>query len=217
MKKLLLLLLSVLIAPLIVCAQHQRARIAQPKTVLVQLGSQQNRMKYFQGKTESKMYGLLVKETDTIMKVTINDFKDHFNFCPVYYFYDTNYALIAAKKFDGVLLDENRNPVQSPVIAEADTNYLIVYFGTRTSDMSSKSKAAPASNASAKGLVVLDYRFKNMPRKFPRFIRTYDAIYKRHDPKYNFTSDHFDMGYRESAKRFNEYLMSYYLPKKGNK
>ncbi len=99
-----------------------------PSAVLVQLPSERNRLEAFQ-KHKYNVPNTVAEERDKIFAVTIADFRDHFDYCPVYYFMDTNVDAVINKQFNGVLLDTNLKPAQNIIINSSSSKYLVVYYG----------------------------------------------------------------------------------------
>jgi hypothetical protein len=77
---------------------HEHKFEFRPKALLVQLRSEQSRIQYFETQNDQQNKEQVTKEDAKVRRVMINDFKDHFTFCPVYYFIDTNAKLIKEQK-----------------------------------------------------------------------------------------------------------------------
>src|SRR5690606_27442160 len=99
------------------------------------------------------------------------------SYCPVHYYYDTNYHLILQNKFDGVLLNAEGTPAANIVLTPNDTDYRIVYFGPVTSKNNS-------ATTMGKGLIVTDHK-GNILNQFLR--GEYFDVF-RPDPRYSYTS-----------------------------
>ncbi len=69
------------------------------------------------------------KDAREVVSRMILDFRVHFNYCPVYYYVDTNIELIRKKQYDGILLNEDLTPAKNALINRAGNDYYIVYFG----------------------------------------------------------------------------------------
>ena len=164
------------------------------KAVLVQLSSEQNRTDYFQKKGDSKDVKEIVNEAKKVNKVTMLDFKDHFTYCPVYFYIDTNRELIKNKHFEGVLLDAKGMPVKDAVINPSTSDYIIAYYGYSGNDNS----AAPDHA----GLVILNDQLKQIYFLF----RNKDFDLSK-DPlmiaRYSYSSARYDIGYKPFATRLN--------------
>lgn len=109
-----------------VVAQTARP-IRQPEAILVLLPSQQNRLRVLQRSGDKKREEQLTKDLQKIYIAIRNDFRDHFSFCPVYYFMDTNIALVKQHRFKGIILDSNGEPVAEKKLD--GRAFQIVYYG----------------------------------------------------------------------------------------
>ena len=91
--------------------------------ILVRLKTYHNILKAYEGKDESR-YNVIVAKRDRENQELIDAFESKWVLCPVYYFYSNNSKQIKEKKFSGVLLNGNLEPVDSlPLL---NNNYLIV-------------------------------------------------------------------------------------------
>lgn len=187
---------------------HRAKLKYQPKVVLVQLRSENRKIEYVT-KHNPNLLPRIKKEAAKIREVTINDFKDRFTFCPVYYFIDTNADLIKERKFAGVLLDTAGKPVSNPIRNPLDTNYVIVYYGYPNHSL--PAPGTPAYNhenapkdAMGKGLIILDYKY----RQIDYYYRLeYWLLFSPPNRKYGFNSKKYDMDYFPFARWYNRALM----------
>src|SRR5690606_27232148 len=171
---------------------------SKPKAILVQLRSEHKRISYLQETRQRKKVNEMKREAEVVAKVMINDFEDNFSFCPVYYYYDTNYHLILQNKFDGVLMNAEGMPATDIVLSGTDKDYWIAYFGALASQSNNSSLG--------KGLILTDSQGKNIDQ----FWRgEYFDIF-RPDPKYSYTSKKYDLRYLKSAQKLNDKLKEKY-------
>lgn len=137
------------------------------------------------------------------------DFTDHFDFCPVYFFMDTDIDKIKAKQFAGVVFDTNGVVVKNPQL----TTYYITYFGYPQEDKHSYFVTREANYrygngmTIGSGLVVMDENFVQGHPPFPYFIFKLDYwdLFKGKKVKaYSFESKKYDMEYYPLARGLNE-------------
>jgi hypothetical protein len=181
MKMVVLIILAAII-PAIGCHAQMM------KAILVQLNSEQNRVKYFTSHGQNTDAVRVQREASIIMKKTIADFRDNFKCCPVYFFIDTNVSLVKNKQFENVLLGFDLKPIQEPVITAADTNYFVTYYG-----LPEENGVAP----NRKGCVLLNYKFEQVYYR----LRNSEV-----DQKYAIASGKYDMIYRPIARQLNRLL-----------
>lgn len=96
--------------------------------VLVQLRAESHRIDEL---TRAKQYALVEevkKDREKVNQATINDFTDHFDYCPVYYFMDTNYEKIKEKQFAGILINADGSSISNYVVNN-NNHYLIASYG----------------------------------------------------------------------------------------
>lgn len=106
---------------------QQKKPIRQPELILVNLSTEQNRRAALVRANDEKGLEKLNRDVQAVYLAIRNDFRDHFTFCPVYYFLDTNIARVKAQKHDSVLLGEDGNYVPASVME--GKNYQIVSYG----------------------------------------------------------------------------------------
>jgi len=109
------------------CRAQAGGTVKQPEVILVQLSTGQNMREALvkQGRTaEAAQFN---KEISAVYRVIRNDFRDHFHFCPVYYFMDTNLELVRSHRLDGILIGPDGNVVKADVVQGKEL--LIAYYG----------------------------------------------------------------------------------------
>jgi len=102
---------------------------SKPIALLVQLRTEHNMIAAMMRDKRYKQLNIAIHDAIAVRTAMINDFKDRFDECPVYFYMDTNAYLVKEKKFAGILLDTNLNPVKHIIIDSTTTNYLIAYYG----------------------------------------------------------------------------------------
>lgn len=110
----------------LIVRQRAHANELPPKFILIQLSSFQNKMEYYKKTRQAGKLAGLKKDADVFNKKMIADYTDNFTICPIYFFADTNFMDIKAKKFDGLVMDKDLRPVKNFKVT--DTNYCILTF-----------------------------------------------------------------------------------------
>lgn len=184
-----------------------------PQAILVQLSSQQSRLKHL--KPGSKAYNRIAQEGEKINGVTMLDFKDHYSFCPVYFYMDTDIYKIKAKQFAGVVFDTNGIALTAPRFS----SYYIVYFGYPEDDKHSHFAVREANYrygnglTMGRGLVVEDGDMVQTHQPFPYFICKLDYWDLFKGPKvkaYSYESKKYDMEYYPLAKELSEEFKEFF-------
>lgn len=122
LRRIIIIILTLL--PWALKAQH---RVDQPEILLVQLSTEQNRRTMLHRSTNPKLLEQLNRDMSTIYRVIRNDFRDHFTFCPVYYFLDTDLVAVRAGHYTNVILDSAGHTVHPSVLD--GKNVLIAVYG----------------------------------------------------------------------------------------
>ncbi|MBS1587643.1 MAG: hypothetical protein JSS82_19070 [Bacteroidetes bacterium] len=185
----------------------------KPKAILVELRSQQKRIEYLENSNRSNEVEQLVKDIDDANRAMVNDFKDHFKFCPVYFIVDTNVNRVVAKQYDGILLDINMQPVRADVMNKAGDDFFIVYFGMpmrEKAGMHTEQEVPRSQNG--QGLVVIDHNGKQLLSPFQFYYynnRRYYGV-SRGNPQYNFASKKYNIEYYALAADLSGGLHEFY-------
>jgi len=172
-----------------------------PSAVLVQLKAERNRINALIKAKEYNALETFKKDVNGVMMATIRDFWDHFDYCPVYYYIDTNFDAVINRKFKGVLLDEHLSIVHNPLINDSSNTHIIVYFGDPTWQTKKRywdtTKAANAgSHPNGRGLIINDYSMRQI-----NYLYTIDYDF------FNFRKIRNKNLYRYSSRKFNlEYI-----------
>lgn len=189
-----------------------------PSAILVQLKSEKNKIVAMTKAKDYKNLALVKKDAFRIQKATINDFKDHITYCPVYYYMDTNAEKVIAGDFGGVLFTADSSPVLASAAGLQDKKYIIVFYGYPVTQ-SHRKKVVPDSIAKlpqteapyGKGLVInnskmeqISYLYKfdyeNYLFKKPK-SRKYIAVSKVFDMEYFPTASVLDMKLHKNQNR----------------
>ncbi len=182
-----------------------------PVTVLVQLQTEQNRINAL---IKSKRYtDLEVFRTDvkSAMLATLNDFWNHFDYCPVYYYLDTNIDAVLDRRFNGVLLDEHLAPVANLNLTDTSTNYLIVYYGhpvwqSNKRKWDTTKLATMGGNPNGRGLVICDYKMRQVHYLYNLDFDFFNYNSKRNKNPFKYVSKKFKIEYLPFAAELNRKL-----------
>jgi hypothetical protein len=207
MKKITCLIVLCFVAALKLHAQR-------PSAILVMLNAEKNKINYYNGLGQTEMANEVRSEVETVMNVTISDFTDHFSYSPIYYFMDTNLALVKEKKFDGILFDNKRRIFESSPVKPCDSSILIAYYGMPPVEFVDEGHLSRDKNTYinpgylGKGLVILGHNFKKLP-KSDRLHYTYR--YESWVPKgiktnYSYTSPKSNITYVSIAEKLQKLL-----------
>jgi hypothetical protein len=180
--------------------QSPRHNYVSPKAILVQLRSEQRKLTYLVNAPEKA--AVLARDAAAIRRATINDFRDHFIYCPVYFYIDTNADKIKAKQLDNVLFTADGTML--PHVQLQD--YYIVYYGHPQDPVGSKYKH-DNGDVLGNGLVVLDENYKQTQQPFPYYV--WKLVYSnigKWDTTYAYKSKEYDIEYYHLATTFSREL-----------
>ena len=162
-----------------------------PKVLVVVLSSQQNKITHYETKGEGDNANMIRKEAEQVMLCTINDFTDNFSVYPVYYVIDTNLTLLRAKKFQGILLDKDRNVINGKKLDTTDF-YMIVRYIYKGENVTSE-------------MMIWGPNFEKV-KKYPESLAENQLKDRRVSDKYNFTSRNFNISYKACAEALEDLL-----------
>ena len=185
-----------------------------PDAVLVELKTGQSRLNALRTDKKYKQLDEAKIAVAGANDAMIRDFKDHFNYCPVYYFADTNQKFILKKEFDGILSDADGTTAVNTTINAASKDYVIVYYGYPTEQKrnqkvitDSTRYASTAGEPMGKGLIITNDKMQQIAYLYNM---GYDALYMRSMRKdqkiYAYSSKHFNIDYFPFADDFNKKL-----------
>jgi hypothetical protein len=121
-------------------------------------------------------------DVEEVMKRTIRDWSRYFDYCPVYFFYDTSAEGVKEKAWSTVLLDSNRRLIGQPVLGADDTDFYIAYYGSPIPQPEIVKSNGPEFMGSSavehygddptalfrEVLLVCDHKFRLLPARMPR-------------------------------------------------
>jgi hypothetical protein len=173
----------------------------QPSAVLVQLRTGERLLRHLEKGNNARRVAIVKADVDRIQKITVADFTTNFEFCPVYFFYDTSWSRIVNKEFEGVLLDRELREVHNLDSLINDTTYFIMTYGEEEGDREFKKQT----------LLANDYKGRQLSHRLPykpyrNFASKYYGYYKR----YSYVSKDFYLEYRGYAKAYNSTLHWFY-------
>lgn len=188
-----------------------------PKMILVQIFTYQRRIEYYSKLRKTDKIRQIQVDAENMTKKIIMDFTDNFSFCPVYYYMDTNAHLVQEKKYDGVLLDNNLQPVH----VTPDKTTQIILFGYPIA-MAGDLKSSKTNNdiydsdyvvgEGKQRLVVYDINFKKIARPLPNGSNNiYGGKMEKAPEEYMYKSPAFDIYYKPYAKHLNEKMLLFYV------
>jgi len=201
---------------------HARPNEQPPKAILVELPTETNRIAYFTKKGQLNKVKVLQDANYKVSHVMVDDFRDNFSFCPVYFFYDSCTEQVRGMQFQGVLLDDKLAPAKNIILNNSDTNYFIVYYGTETMEELPAGAKVDIYNTSNTGstmsnLFALSYDFKKLRYGLPDKPRGNSFSKNTYIPKYSYESGEFAISYIPLANRYSLTLAKYYSPRKHKK
>ena len=194
--------------------RHARKNEPAPGAILVQLPTYQRRIDYLQRPKDSAKLQQVKRDADSMQAKMVLDFSDNIDYCPVYFFYDSDIEKIKNKQLNGVLLNSNLRPVQPSSVTAIGKNYFIVLFGLvyeETTGESEGSLSAGQSVASSKQrLQVYDSDYQKVKKPLPSGTNNVWAKPKRDISAYQYESPLFNIYYHPYAARFNAKLHVFY-------
>lgn len=195
----------------------QLYRASPPKAVFVQLFTYPRRVAFYKRAKRPDDLKRFQHEAHAAAMLIVKDFNENFDYCPVYYYYDTNARFIREKKFTGYLLDKDLTPVTTSPVKPADTNFLIVmnsllmsedFLPERQGGDVDILSASDNVNSNKPRIVVYDHKFRQLPRNT---VRTAKGIGERKSTKrYAYKSQAFNISYTGKAATLNSNFYSFF-------
>jgi hypothetical protein len=184
-----------------------------PSVILVKLSAETNRINAL---IKAKRFNDLEKfksEAEIVRNVTIADFNDNFNYCPVYYFIDTNMQLIIDGKFEGVLLNKDLSVATNTPLNDSSNMHSIVYYGfpqwqTKKGKWdTTKSSTAEGGKPFGKALVINDPKLRQIYYLYwlDNDFFNFKFMSKKKN-NYKYTSKKFELEYYPFAAELNRKL-----------
>ena len=163
-----------------------------PSALLVMLNSEANRIAKFTPEQRIKDLEAVKKDGAQVIKVTKNDFRDHYHNTPVYYFVDTNIAKVRKRDWAGVVTNDDG----SPATDFPTSNFIIAYYGYPNFH-------TDPDALFRKGLVIADDSMRQL---------TNGSINNRYfgygrNKRYSYESNRFDIDYVPIARRLSKLLV----------
>jgi hypothetical protein len=180
-----------------------------PRALLVQLKTEQNRIKAITAAGDMKAVEAVQNDAKGVSTAMINDFTDNFDYCPVYYFLDINMDQVKSRSFKGVLMNADGSTVDQPVISDTSKNYFVVFYGypeSQSTPIKTASDQANTGQEMHRGLVVNNYKLQQVAFFNKAGYLNFLIGIGKNDKKYRYTSERFDIEYLPSAKQLNEKL-----------
>ena len=194
--------------------RHARKNEPAPGAILVQLPTYQRRIDYLHRPKDSAKLEQVKRDADSMQAKMALDFSDNIDYCPVYFFYDSDIEKVKNKQLDGVLLDSNLRPVQPSSVFAIGKNYFIVLFGLVYEEITGESEgslSAGQSVASSKQrLQVYDRDYQKIKKPLPSGTNNVWAKPKQDISVYQYESPLFNIYYHPYAARFNAKLHVFY-------
>lgn len=171
----------------------------RPDFILVQINTGQRKIERLKRKNETKHLAELLADIDSINNKTVLDFRNNFDFCPVYFFYDTCFRYIVTQDFADRVLDASLKPMRD--FHPVDTNYFVIQFG----------RINNVEEYSQNTLVASDWRGQQLRHPLPY---TYDHALTNatvtRNSEYDYVSKRFDLSYRPEAEAYSLTLKRFY-------
>ena len=171
----------------------------RPDFILVQINTGQRKIERLKKKNETKYLVELLNDIGSVNKNMVADFNKNFDFCPVYFFYDTCTRYIITQDFEGRVMDTSLNVVHN--FHPADTNYFVVQLG----------RINNSEEYSQNTLVASDWRGQQLRHPLPY---TYDHTLTNstvlQNNEYYYMSKRFDLNYRPEAEAYSLTLKRFY-------
>ena len=118
-----------------------------------------------------KMAATVQRQQDAANQRLVHAFESQFTFCPIVYFYSSETGQIKSGKTSGYFLNNKLQP--DPNIALPDTNYFIAELTELEQFRTDPDSPQESINAeiSFKALVLRDYKFHQLAKPFPYFVK----------------------------------------------
>ncbi len=187
-----------------------------PRVLLVQLRSEHNRIEALTKARRFDEVEAVKNDAQAVIEHMKMDFHEHFDYCAVYYYIDTNAEKIKKKQFEGILLHEDGSIVKNPSVNSSSNDYAIAYYGFPISQSKLNNVQKDTSlytydpqSPLCRGLVIVNDQFLQLTY-FYKF--GYDDILfgRKRSKKYVYKSKHFDIEYYPFAGLFNNTMLDKY-------
>ena len=179
--------------------RHMKQYEPAPKVMLVQLPTFQRMAQHYLKAGQARKATEVRVEAELAAKAMIKDFKYNFHYCRVYFFYDTNAALIQEGKTNKILFDADNTPVNESELSKTEANFLVVFYGFAQQEGSMVE--------TRQGLVVMGPDYEQKASPFPY------RVFPSADPGnklYSYSSKKYEIEYIAAARELDKTLRKYY-------
>lgn len=208
--KLIIALLALCCASLASGAQEN---IYRPKAILIKLNTKSNAIAHLKQKGNTRKADLLRKENDTLNARLMRDWKDHFDYCPVYFFADSNLTDVLAGRFTQVVFDTAHRAITPEQVQAMGDQFYIAYLGARAQDDYEAAHSAPGATQ-LPTLIVCDSKFKTLASYQLSSSMNGDLVSfllpRRGEKPYRFRSRYFNLDYFPAAAKYEKKLRNYW-------
>jgi len=192
-------------------AQYKNDKLPySPKNLFVMLRAEQRRLDYFSARGDKKMINRVKYDADMVANSTVNDFNDHFNYCTVYYFMDTNLEKVKNKQFEGVLFTTKDYTNKTYITSNDLHSYQIIYYGRFSNNQELSKNIKDTGNfwnyePAGMGIVINDSVFNYL--HYIGELNHYFVVGRPQRPnKYTYYSRKLDIEYRPFAEVLQNYF-----------
>jgi len=198
--------------------RHAHPGEKPPAFLLVELPTEVGRYNYFLQHNKPEKAAKLRLANNQKVHCMITDFSDNFNFCPVFYFNDTDQDKIKDKQWLHVLRDKNGDLINTSLSILSDTNYFIMYYGLLPAIKSNVSAdgtsfAEEYNDVSFANLVAVDKNFNRLKNGLPEKAHFTAYQLSAVPAKYACLIKEFDIEYKPLAAFYAKTLVHFYIPK----
>jgi len=201
---------------------YMKPKGGKPQAILVMLRSESNKIKYFTDRKDSTRLNWALDDAANVAQATVNDFNKNFDFCPVYFFIDTDLHYVKEKQFKNVVFACSEFKDRKFIEKFNYQNYWIIFYGKPETMYKVRAHAKHCNAADSKdqaskydirttslfqteiaepwgeGLIINDWRFDQIGYLCQKVVKggplkSYIA----------YRSDHFDIEYVNFAQRLN--------------
>lgn len=206
-----------MIALLLLCAagfvSQAQAKVYPPKAILIKLNTKSAAIAHLQKQGLHTKADLLKKDIDTLNARLVRDWKDHFSYCPVYFFADTSLDEVLAGRLEAVLFDTAYRAIQPGQAAALNQKFYIAYLGLRSQDEFEAAGGAPGSTQ-LPSLQVNDAEMQPLGSYQLSSSMNGDLVSflfaSRGDKGYRFRSRMFQLDYFPLAAKYEKKLRHYW-------
>ncbi len=170
---------------------HQAAstqiRDLRKGALLVRLKTRQNTIDAFKEKGYLKMAKKVEKEQQTSNKNLMKAFREHFDFCKVYFFFSDDSDKVLGQTFTGIFL--NKDLEKDVSIVSNEKHIFTAEIGSLITDPSitypDGTESSPTSGMSESVLVIKNHQFEQLRRPFPYYVKISDRFLDKKIDKLN--------------------------------